>query len=111
MPGLAAEIEKRFRLAAPLVDFLNAPLVRAGAAAPSVDRRKAARIDAHCAAACARGTRLHGSEAAERQNPSQMRADRGFQRSPSQKIGQKSAFSREMPGKTAKNLWKRGFCH
>ena len=28
-PGLALEIEKRFRLAAPLVDFLNAPLVRA----------------------------------------------------------------------------------
>jgi uncharacterized protein (TIGR02453 family) len=27
-PGLAQEIEKRFRLAAPLVDFLNAPLVR-----------------------------------------------------------------------------------
>ncbi|MGC1158135.1 MAG: DUF2461 domain-containing protein [Acidobacteriaceae bacterium] len=27
-PGLAEEIEKRFRLAAPLVDFLNAPLVR-----------------------------------------------------------------------------------
>jgi uncharacterized protein (DUF2461 family) len=27
--GLAEEIEKRFRLAAPLVDFLNAPLVRA----------------------------------------------------------------------------------
>lgn len=26
-PGLAAEIEKRFRLAAPLVDFLNAPFV------------------------------------------------------------------------------------
>jgi uncharacterized protein (TIGR02453 family) len=26
--GLAEEIEKRFRLAAPLVDFLNAPLVR-----------------------------------------------------------------------------------
>jgi uncharacterized protein (TIGR02453 family) len=28
-PGLAEEIEKRFRLAAPLVDFLNAPLVKA----------------------------------------------------------------------------------
>jgi uncharacterized protein (TIGR02453 family) len=28
-PKLAEEIEKRFRLAAPLVDFLNAPLVRA----------------------------------------------------------------------------------
>jgi uncharacterized protein (TIGR02453 family) len=28
-PGLAEEIEKRFRLAAPMVDFLNAPLVRA----------------------------------------------------------------------------------
>jgi uncharacterized protein (TIGR02453 family) len=28
-PGLAEEIEKRFRLAAPVVDFLNAPLVRA----------------------------------------------------------------------------------
>ena len=28
-PGLAEEIEKRFRLAAPLVDFLNAPLARA----------------------------------------------------------------------------------
>jgi uncharacterized protein (TIGR02453 family) len=28
-PGLAEEIEKRFRMAAPLVDFLNAPLVRA----------------------------------------------------------------------------------
>jgi uncharacterized protein (TIGR02453 family) len=27
--GLAEEIEKRFRLAGPLVDFLNAPLVRA----------------------------------------------------------------------------------
>ena len=27
--GLAEEIEKRFRLAAPLVDFLNAPLVKA----------------------------------------------------------------------------------
>jgi uncharacterized protein (TIGR02453 family) len=27
-PGLAEEIEKRFRLAAPLVDFLNAPLAR-----------------------------------------------------------------------------------
>jgi hypothetical protein len=26
---LAEEIEKRFRLAAPVVDFLNAPLVRA----------------------------------------------------------------------------------
>ncbi len=28
-PGLAEEIEKRFRLAAPMVDFLNAPFVRA----------------------------------------------------------------------------------
>lgn len=28
-PALAAEIEKRFRLAAPLVEFLNAPLTRA----------------------------------------------------------------------------------
>ena len=28
-PGLAEEIEKRFRLAAPIVDFLNAPLVKA----------------------------------------------------------------------------------
>lgn len=28
-PGLAEEIEKRFRLAAPVVDFLNAPLARA----------------------------------------------------------------------------------
>lgn len=28
-PGLVQTIEKRFRLAAPLVDFLNAPLVRA----------------------------------------------------------------------------------
>jgi uncharacterized protein (TIGR02453 family) len=28
-PGLAEEIEKRFRLAAPLVEFLNAPLARA----------------------------------------------------------------------------------
>ncbi|HEY1498562.1 MAG TPA: DUF2461 domain-containing protein [Acidobacteriaceae bacterium] len=27
-PGLAEEIEKRFRLAAPIVDFLNAPLIK-----------------------------------------------------------------------------------
>ncbi len=33
-PGLAEEIEKRFRLAAPLVDFLNAPLARPERARP-----------------------------------------------------------------------------
>ncbi len=33
-PGLAEEIEKRFRLAAPLVDFLNAPLLRPKPARP-----------------------------------------------------------------------------
>jgi uncharacterized protein (TIGR02453 family) len=33
-PGLAEEIEKRFRLAAPLVDFLNAPLVPAERSRP-----------------------------------------------------------------------------
>ena len=33
-PGVAEEIEKRFRLAAPLVDFLNAPLARPERARP-----------------------------------------------------------------------------
>jgi uncharacterized protein (TIGR02453 family) len=41
-PGLAEEIEKRFRLAAPVVDFLNAPI------SPLVRARRAQRERALC---------------------------------------------------------------